>query len=46
MATKYQISLRVKPIIEGLVEIDKLTSEIEELGGQTGNTDKEVKSQY
>lgn len=44
MATKNQISLKVKAIVEGLAEIDKLTSEIDELGGQAGDTGKEAKS--
>ncbi|MCG7932740.1 MAG: tape measure protein [Candidatus Thiodiazotropha lotti] len=42
MATKNQISLKVKAIVEGLAEIDKLTSEIEELGGQAGDTGNEA----
>ncbi|MCG8073670.1 MAG: tape measure protein, partial [Candidatus Thiodiazotropha taylori] len=44
MADKNQISLKIKTIVEGLKEIDKLASEIDELGGRAGDTGKEAQT--
>ncbi|MEW8253773.1 MAG: tape measure protein [Candidatus Thiodiazotropha taylori] len=44
MADRNQISLRIKTIVEGLKDIDKLISEIDQLGGQAGETGKEAQS--
>ncbi len=43
MAEKNQISLRIKAIVDGLKDIDKLVNEIEALGGEAGDTGAEAK---
>ncbi|MCU7839782.1 MAG: tape measure protein [Candidatus Thiodiazotropha sp. (ex Troendleina suluensis)] len=44
MADRNQISLRIKTIVDGLKDIDKLISEIDNLGGQAGETGNEAKA--